>query len=407
MRGFGVFSGMVEDLPESPGNGRVRVDPVTAPKIPKTKYPDITRVRSEGRWMWRACPRIEGSQRWGPRQMNQEDAHADARRLRALGVRPVEPRMPRTLSRALNAVVKSAEDRGIQPVVLNGGYEGPARALQRIFGPETLMESLNADSVRWMIRDALDRDIAGSTVRKSYLRMLHLAFGVAGLPSPVPEAREDLKHLLRYRPPVMPWFAPDKIRDIIHRIRTFRQNHALRKRERDADLVTLIAYTGIRSWELSRVQARDVDVRSGILHVRKPKVRDLPRDLPLHGEALSAAKRLIQRLESHETIISARALNGVFETWKERLGEPNLNGRALRHSYATGLLLTGATLAECRDLVGHAQGSSQTVIYLHTAESHLSDAARRLSLALEGQELAPRPGGRSGDQPPGPEVPRP
>ena len=169
------------------------------------------------------------------------------------------------------------------------------------------------------------------------------AGGLVGIPSPVPQARKDCKHLMVYAPPVMPWFEPDRIRDIIQRIRRYVSKKTLTKRERHADLITILAYTGVRSGECSRVRVQDVDFERRLMQIRMARVKSRPRAVPLRGQALDAARRSVAGRERHEVLVTTRELDAMFEKWRERLNEPDLNGRALRHSYATGLLLTGAT----------------------------------------------------------------
>ena len=73
-----------------------------------------------------------------------------------------------------------------------------------------------------------------------------------------------------------------------------------RRRSRDLAVITILADTGVRKEELARVEVADVDLRSGILHIRVSKTR--ARSVPLSDRAVAAlGKWLFRRQQAPGT----------------------------------------------------------------------------------------------------------
>src|SRR5690606_32640635 len=112
-----------------------------------------------------------------------------------------------------------------------------------------------------------------------------------------------------------------------------------------------------------RVALRDVDLERGTVLVATPKDHANPRHLVIGERLRPVVERLVARAEAQ----AARGENEgrlfvphaswwivrLGQRWQRRLGEPRLNGRSLRHTYVSGLVASGATAAEARDLAGH------------------------------------------------------
>jgi len=142
-------------------------------------------------------------------------------------------------------------------------------------------------------------------------------------------------------------------------------------RERDADLVELLALTGIRAGELGRVRLGDFDdQRRQVLLVSKD--RGHPRALEVVGRLRPILDRLradaIARDGAGDAVLifpnSMARLSDLFARWKRRLGDDRLCGRTLRHSFVTGLHYSGAQPVEVRGLAGHRHLST-TDRYTH------------------------------------------
>ena len=335
---------------------------------PKRRFRGIEVVRSGGAWKWRARVMVRGELRVGTLRESQELAHAD------LG--PLRHFQSISLKDALENVVRDAQARGLREDVVRGVYRNPANAVLALFNPTDQLQMFTSDDILWMIREFLEMGRAPITIKKGYLRVLHQAFELAGVESPIPEARKRARTMLRHAPAPMSWFLPEEVGAIVRKMREHREPRA----QRDADLVTLIALTGIRSGELSRVLVSDVDVDRSTLTIREAKVRSRPRVQPLAPPALEAVQRLLEGKRKADTLVGgSRVLNRMFERWKKRLGDPRLNGRALRRSHATGLILSGATMPEVRDQMGHHHSSTETMRYLEAVQAHRREHVNRLA----------------------------
>jgi len=95
----------------------------------------------------------------------------------------------------------------------------------------------------------------------------------------------------------------------------------------------------------------------------KPKDAANPRRLFVGATLRPAVERIVARAERERSAgrnIDGRLLPNlrfaainIFRRWGERLGEPRLTGRTLRHSYVTAVLLLGGSAYDARVLAGH------------------------------------------------------
>jgi integrase len=172
--------------------------------------------------------------------------------------------------------------------------------------------------------------------------------------------------------------------------------------ERYRPLVALSVLTGIRQSEALGLQWQDVDLRAGVLRVR----RQLDRTGNLVEPKTAAAKReiplppfLVRMLQQHkEQAFSqgrARPSDFVFSSKAgtplghrnivrrgldkalERSGLPRLSWHDLRHVAASALIAEGASVAYVSRVLGHANPSITLSIYAHEfAKAEHADRTR-------------------------------
>jgi integrase len=172
--------------------------------------------------------------------------------------------------------------------------------------------------------------------------------------------------------------------------------------ERYRALVALSVLTGIRQSEALGLQWQDVDLRAGVLRVR----RQLDRSGSLVEPKTAAAKReiplppfLVRMLQRHkEQAFSqgrARPSDFVFSSKAgtplghrnivrrgldkalERSGLPRLSWHDLRHVAASALIAEGASVAYVSRVLGHANPSITLSIYAHEfAKAEHADRTR-------------------------------
>jgi integrase len=135
----------------------------------------------------------------------------------------------------------------------------------------------------------------------------------------------------------------------------------------------LVARLGLRSAEVAGLELEDIDWRAGEIVVRgKAGRRDrlpLPYDV---GEALTAYLRDVRPPTSIRQVFLARKapmraippalVNGVTCRACARAGLPRVGPHRLRHTLATEMLRSGATLVEVSQVLRH-RDLATTAIY--------------------------------------------
>ncbi|HEY6323736.1 MAG TPA: site-specific integrase [Thermoanaerobaculia bacterium] len=141
--------------------------------------------------------------------------------------------------------------------------------------------------------------------------------------------------------------------------------------------------TGARRGELLRLRWRDIDLSRGtaILHHTKNNER---RTLVLAGRALAVLRELsaARRIGTDEVFAG---LDGVArfprDAWEKALRDANIvdfRFHDLRHTFASYLAMSGATLAELADALGH-KTLAMVKRYAHLSEQHTSGVVRRMT----------------------------
>lgn len=388
-------------------------------KKPKIKYPGVRArwAKNRGAWVFRGVVKIDGRQRVGPTRLTQEEASDDYRKLKAQG--QSTPWHVSTIGEAIEMVVRDAENRGVPATTIERTYRCHARYILKWFQPDARVAQLKRSEILWFINSAKEAGRHPNTLIQKDLPLIGSILKAAGLPNIVPEIRTDLRHTLKREEPQMHFFEPDEVRDILHRMRNgvFRRTTIrcqvracghefsatiedrdgdqpkrcpacgsefsvrsrkrgrqieIQSRERDADLVELIALTGLRPGELGRIQLGQIDHTRKVVRI-KSKDKGHPRNVDIVGRLEPIFDKLCadarDRAEGNwntEPLVrdSMNRIGNLCRRWKDRLAEPRLSGRTLRHSFVTGLLYSGARTVEAKGLAGH-RNLSTTDRYTH------------------------------------------
>jgi len=146
---------------------------------------------------------------------------------------------------------------------------------------------------------------------------------------------------------------------------------------RDYAILMMLAKLGLRANEIANLTLDDVDWRSGDMCVRakgRQRARmPIPSDVGAavvaylrHARPKSSCRHLFLRTPApHVGFASSSAITMIAKTALERAGIrglPHQGAHTFRHSLATELLRSGATLSEIGQLLGH-QGHDTTRIY--------------------------------------------
>jgi integrase len=181
--------------------------------------------------------------------------------------------------------------------------------------------------------------------------------------------------------------------------------------ERYRLMVLLAAWCALRFGELAELRRSDIDVRAGVIHVRRgvirgaageavkgPKSEAGKRDVNIPPHLMPAVKA---HLRDHVAVskdalvfpaasgghMAPSALYAVYHPARETAGRPDLRFHDLRHTGAVLAATTGATLAELMARLGHSTVSA-ALRYQHAAAERDKVIAAALS-ELAGGTVTP------------------
>jgi integrase len=149
---------------------------------------------------------------------------------------------------------------------------------------------------------------------------------------------------------------------------------------RDATMILLAYRHGLRVSELIGLRREQVDLRQGLLHVRRRK-NGLPSTHPLHGPELRALRKL--RRDDPDTpyvFVSERQAPMTASTFRKlvaragaaaRLGMP-IHPHMLRHSTGFKLANDGQDTRAIQHYLGH-RNIQHTVLYTRLAAHRFND----------------------------------
>ena len=158
--------------------------------------------------------------------------------------------------------------------------------------------------------------------------------------------------------------------------------------KRDRAMLELMYATGVRVAELTTLNIPDVDFRNQLVRVtgKRRKQRIVPFGDPA-GEAIRSYLDVREKflfnapiskrdeealfLNYQGTRITTRSVGRMVEKYiRLCAGMHNISPHALRHSFATHLLDSGADLRDIQELLGHARLST-TQVYTHVSMEKL------------------------------------
>jgi integrase/recombinase XerD len=142
---------------------------------------------------------------------------------------------------------------------------------------------------------------------------------------------------------------------------------------RDFAILVLLVRLGLRAGEVAALRLDDIDWRAGELVVRGKGSRldrlPLPQDVGeavadylRHGRPRSTCRSLFMRACAPEGSMSAGSVVMVPRSASGRAGLPVVGAHRLRHTAASEMLRSGASLAEIAEVLRH-QSESTTAIY--------------------------------------------
>ena len=141
--------------------------------------------------------------------------------------------------------------------------------------------------------------------------------------------------------------------------------------------------TGARQGELLALRWRDIDLGQRRVIVQETKNGER-RTLALAGPALEVLRELsrVRRIGTDLVFVGSRGKHSFPEkAWKQALRDTKLQDfrfHDLRHTFASYLAMSGATLAELAEALGH-KTLAMVKRYAHLTEQHVSGVVDRMT----------------------------
>lgn len=357
----------------------------------KRKLPTgVRRLEKGGRDRYRATCTVDGRRIVGTLRDDPNTAHRDY--LRLIEERDRPPRVVTTLEDGLAAAMAHKRAQGVAKERSLAASRTVCRVLLEAWRHDApLSDVITADQINWYIKAAQGRGRDLRTIKEKDLPMLKLAAKKGGIEWPIGIRPIRLPKKARK------FFDPDELVELVERVRnepirwkSGRNKGKLRDfpaRERAADIVEVFACTGIRAAEFARMVVGDIDLRRRAIVVGNAKdvgnedLISLPKTLD------GPVRRLIAGADERGRIMPGGepSLSTLFERWQQRLEEPRLCGRTLRHSFLTMVQFDTGDLAATREAGRHASLKT-TSIYVHLVES----LRAKRSAAIEARFARPR-----------------
>lgn len=310
---------------------------------------------------YRAVVQVDGRRSYGPTVDTPEKAAEWARSFKHADV----PGTVLTLSDGLDLLNVDLRQEGAAEATF-GFYADHLAAVFDHFGETTPLHRIDERAVRGFIDAQQAAGLSNGTIRKrvnAIGRILKLAVRQGYLPSnPIATLRRPKHRQKRYRA-----FAAEQVLDIVDRMlawQTTARSGPLSQR-RDADMVLLFFFTGIRRTEASRLTVDDIDIPRGELAIDG---KNDGRRLPIARDLGDVMARLIAGADpkTGKLFPGPSAISWIFGNWRRRLAPlPGFSAHALRHSFASAAAANGASPFELKELLGHKR-IEQVLTYFHS-----------------------------------------
>ena len=332
----------------------------------RNRLPFVQRRKlADGTYRYRGWATFDGVRKW-TEPYDTEQAAYDA----ALALRGA-PSGHGSLERLAEIVVQTAREKRTEGTA--NWYRCHLDSCIRGLGGETWVHAITAARLDEWIKERL-REVTAATVNAD-LRALHRAFAVAirlGWADRNPVKEVDRP---RHDTPPMDWFTPEELAAVLAKVES----------GTDRDLFALIALTGIRRAELSRLRPESIRLAQGQVNVAGKR---RPRVVPVAPELRPVLERL---LVAEILPPSLRDIDETFRRWRRKLQEPRLHAHALRHTFGTSLVRAGVALDVVMRLMGH-RSIATTMRYVHESAPAALEAVGRLRLLPADETSRPAQG---------------
>ncbi len=161
-----------------------------------------------------------------------------------------------------------------------------------------------------------------------------------------------------------------------------RRDRWAKLKERDALIILMLAFTGVRRSEL--LNLRPSDIVGGFIRIRGGK-GDKDRVIPVADDLTTPLACYVKNEHINPRArffsIHARQLYNIVKKYALAAGVDDLSPHGLRHYFATTLVECGAQVRAVQELLGHSNIST-TAIYLDLIPSHLKSTIALLNKSI-------------------------
>lgn len=253
-----------------------------------------------------------------------------------------------------------------------------------VFGA-VLLSQLTANQISEFLRRLQKNGLSGKSARDvGVLLKSILRYSAKKLDCPSPGMTVELP---AYRRKQIDIFYPDEIQRLAQMIMDEPTTTGIG--------ILLTLNTGLRLGELCALQYKDIDLRNGVVHVRKtvqrirsgdrtslmvlpPKSNSARRTIPLPGDMAALLQKLVQSHPNGENYLltgknvpmEPRTMQYQYRALLKAAGIPYRNFHTLRHAYASRCVERGIDVKSLSEMLGHADVRTTLQVYVHSSLEH-------------------------------------
>lgn len=253
-----------------------------------------------------------------------------------------------------------------------------------VFGA-VLLSQLTANQISEFLRRLQKNGLSGKSARDvGVLLKSILRYSTKKLDCPSPGMTVELP---AYRRKQIDIFYPDEIQRLAQMIMDEPTTTGIG--------ILLTLNTGLRLGELCALQYKDIDLRNGVVHVRKtvqrirsgdrtslmvlpPKSDSARRTIPLPGDMAALLQKLVQSHPNGENYLltgknvpmEPRTMQYQYRALLKAAGIPYRNFHTLRHTYASRCVERGIDVKSLSEMLGHADVRTTLQVYVHSSLEH-------------------------------------
>ena len=239
------------------------------------------------------------------------------------------------------------------------------RYILPVFGA-VLLSQLTANQISEFLRRLQKNGLSGKSARDvGVLLKSILRYSAKKLDCPSPGMTVELP---AYRRKQIDIFYPDEIQRLAQMIMDEPTTTGIG--------ILLTLNTGLRLGELCALQYKDIDLRNGVVHVRKTVQRIRSGDrtsLMVLPPKSNSARRTIGEnylLTGKNVPMEPRTMQYQYRALLKAAGIPYRNFHTLRHTYASRCVERGIDVKSLSEMLGHADVRTTLQVYVHSSLEH-------------------------------------